>query len=122
LFHIRQIITRIAKASFQKEIEKMYYHNYENSPKLKAIIIRPVLSAMMMGVVTWGSYRFFMLIQPNDSRLQDLLVVIIVIILSALVYVAAVIKTKAFTKEDLEMIPKGKAFIDRINKKVHKNG
>ena len=122
MFHIRQIITRIAKASFQKEIEKMYYHNYENSPKLKAIIIRPVLSAMMMGVVTWGSYRFFMLIQPNDSRLQDLLVVIIVIILSALVYVAAVIKTKAFTKEDLEMIPKGKAFIDRINKKVHKNG
>ncbi len=63
-----------------------------------------------------------MLILPNDSRLQDLLVVIIVIILSALVYVAAVIKTKAFTKEDLEMIPKGKAFIDRIDKQVHKNG
>ena len=97
-------------------------NNHENSPKLKAIVIRPVLSALMMGVVTWGSYRFCMLILPNDSRLQDLLVVIIVIILSALVYVAAVIKTKAFTKEDLEMIPKGKAFIDRIDKQVHKNG
>lgn len=36
--------------------------------------------------------------------------------------VAAVIKTKAFSKEDLEMIPKGKAFIDRIDKQVHKNG
>ena len=97
-------------------------YNYENSPKLKAIVIRPVLSALMMGVVTWGSYRCCMLILPNSTRLQDLFVVIIVIFLSALAYVAAVIKTKAFTKEDLEMIPKGKAFIDRIDKQVHKNG
>lgn len=97
-------------------------HNYENRPKLKAIVIRPVLSALMMGGVTWGSYRLCRLMLPNDTRLQDLLVVIIVIFLSALAYVVAVIKTKAFTKEDLEMIPKGKVLIDKIDNYIHNMG
>lgn len=36
--------------------------------------------------------------------------------------VAAVIKTKAFTKEDLEMIPKGKVLVDKSDNHINNMG
>lgn len=90
--------------------------NYESQPQIGKIILRPLISVLIMGIVTWGSYSVSNLFLNHASRLQDMLTVLIVIILSAVSYLIAVIKTQAFTKEDLEMIPKGKLLIQRMEK------
>ena len=81
--------------------------NYEEPPRMSVMVLRPAISVIAMGVVTWISYFVMTRLFPHPGRLMDLIIVFIVIALSAVVYIIAVIQTKALTKEDMELIPKG---------------
>ena len=56
MFHIRQIITRIAKVSFQKEIEKMYRDKEQNFLQGAAILTVGVIIIKVLGFI----YKFIL--------------------------------------------------------------
>lgn len=64
-------------------------------------IIKPLISAIGMGLVVFGGYKLF------SMALGNTISTILSILLGALTYCALILLTKALTKEDIMMIPYG---------------
>ena len=69
--------------------------------KFKTHILKPVISALGMGVIVFFGYRLF------SSFLGNTFSTILSILLGAISYCLLILFTKALTKEDILMIPYG---------------
>ena len=69
--------------------------------KFKTHILKPVISALGMGVIVFLGYRLF------SSFLGNTVSTVLSILLGAISYCLLILFTKSFTKEDIMMIPYG---------------
>lgn len=72
-------------------------------------LVKPILSAGIMGAISYAVFRLLMLISPNEK-----LWLLFIIPFAATIYVMAGLLTKAITKSDIESIPGGKKIVDRF--------
>ncbi|MEG1790000.1 MAG: polysaccharide biosynthesis protein [Oscillospiraceae bacterium] len=86
----------------------------EKKPSIGRILLRPALSCAAMGLVAWGvNAGLCSLLGGADiSRIRMEFSMLVSILAAVLVYVAAIVVTRAVTLEDMKLIPKG----DRIAK------
>ena len=77
-------------------------------PKLRHVILRPLLSTVLMGAAAWLVYRLCgMVLGAEPGRLLMLIYLGVSILVAVLVYGILVIKTRSVTAEDMKLIPKG---------------
>jgi len=69
--------------------------------KLRNIVPRPLAASLIMGVIVFGGYNLL------DGLLGMKISALISVILGVIVYIIALPITKAITKKDLELLPKG---------------
>ena len=69
--------------------------------KFKTHILKPVISALGMGIIVFLGYKLF------NSFLGNTISTIISILLGAIAYCLLILLTKTLTKEDIMMIPYG---------------
>jgi len=89
--------------------------NYEYKPSLKRIVPKPFVSSIVMGAAAYVTYFVLSHIIGATSFMQMFICLAISIMVAVVVYVIAVIQTKAITVEDMSLIPKG----DKISKYLH---
>lgn len=75
-----------------------------------SVIIKPLIAALVCGGVAFGSYQLLNLAMPR--RLAP----IIACVIACIVYLIVLIMVKAFTKEDILMLPKGKKIAQVLEK------
>lgn len=86
------------------------------APRVGSVLLRPALSAVIMGAVVWCVYNGLSLVMGGDLRWQlSAIVTVISILVGAAVYLAAIVRTHAVTAEDLSRIPRG----DRLAALLH---
>ena len=86
-------------------------------PKLLKNLLRPLPSALIMGAVAFGTY-FVMnnfLGLSTDSRLQSILLCGGPILVGAVIYFLLVVLTKAITREDCMLLPKGEKIANLLH-------
>lgn len=89
----------------------------ENRPSLKRMLLRPVISCAAMGAAAWGVYGIAHraaagIITDGISRfsadwLQTVLAMLCAIAAAVIVYLIMIIGSRAVTKDDMKLIPKG---------------
>ena len=89
--------------------------HYEYKPSLARIVPKPLISSLIMGVFTMASYYLIRLVIHGESRLETLVCMLFCVAVAVVVYVVAVVHTRAITKEDMSLIPKG----DKIARYLH---
>lgn len=80
---------------------------------LKSIFIRPLYAALIMGVSAIGTYKLVYAAHPGNTTATGLAIIVAVI-----VYFVMVFLTKAVTREELALVPKGE-LIYRIAVRMH---
>jgi len=86
-------------------------------PRLLRNLLRPLLSAVIMGVAVFGTY-FFMtrfLGLSTASRLHSILLCGGPILVGVIVYFVCVVLTKAITREDCLLLPKGEKIANLLH-------
>ena len=78
-------------------------------PKLRAILLRPLLCSAVMGGCAWGVYGLCMrFLHPGPGgRLHMTLCMAVAIVTAALVYLVLTVTLRMITKEDMQLIPGG---------------
>lgn len=76
----------------------------------KRILIKPILSAGIMGIVSYGLYKLLLLVIPMQK-----LCMILIIPFAIVVYLLVGIATRTITKTDLMYIPGGNKLIDFLS-------
>ena len=76
-------------------------------PSIKAILLRPLVSTIAMGITAVGVYGLAAMVIGVAGRLQMLLCLALGIGAAVVVYAVMIIKTKSVTAEDMHLIPKG---------------
>lgn len=86
----------------------------------KTIVGVPVLSAALMGIVTFISYKLFKLLfdMCTGNFVSNALATLLAICIAAIVYFISMIKIGGYTEEMLLRFPKG-ALLSKIAKKLH---
>jgi stage V sporulation protein B len=79
----------------------------------KKMFILPAISAVIMGIVTFGVYRLLMMLTHHN-----VVATILSIVVAVLVYALALLLTRAMGKEDLARFPKGDKLVN-IAVKLH---
>lgn len=99
----------------QAFISKRYERDYR--PSLLRIVPKPLFSSLVMGAAAWLAYEgvYRLLGAVNMSRLEIALAMLAAIAVGVIVYIAAAVKTRAVTAEDMSLIPKG----DKIAAVLH---
>lgn len=72
----------------------------------KKILLRPLLSAGIMGILSWGLYSGLMLLFPSEK-----LWILVTMPAAVLIYFMAGLATRAITKNDLLYMPGGRKII-----------
>lgn len=75
-----------------------------------SVAIKPLIAALICGVTAYGGTELFELMMPR--RLAP----IIACLIAAIIYLFALIFLRAFTKEDILMLPKGKKIAQVLEK------
>lgn len=86
-------------------------------PRLLRNLLRPLLSAVIMGIAVFGAY-FLMthfLHLDSGSRTQSILLCGGPILVGVVVYFVCVVLTKAITREDCLLLPKGEKIADLLH-------
>lgn len=96
-------------------------NHYEYKPSLSRIVPKPLVSSLIMGVFAFGSYRLARLILTGDSRLITLVCMLFSVGVAVVVYIVAAIHTRAITKEDMILIPKGESIARYLHLKSADN-
>lgn len=81
-----------------------------NKPRLAKVFLKPLLSTLVMGVATWAVYELLFKIgveRLGEGRLGLVIYMTGAIIAGIIVYGVLIIATKAITREDMKLIPKG---------------
>jgi stage V sporulation protein B len=81
---------------------------------LKSIFIRPLYASLIMGASAIGTYKLIYMIHPSNLMATG-----IAIIVAVIVYFVMVFLTKAVTRDEIALIPKGE-LIYRIAVKLGK--
>jgi len=86
-------------------------------PKLMTNLLRAVPSALIMGAAAYGTYFFMIkfLGLTADSRAHSILLCGGPILVGAIVYFVCVALTKAITREDCLLLPKGEKIADLLH-------
>lgn len=90
----------------------------KNRPRLSCVLLRPAGSAAVMGVTAWAVYHGAAALLGGMAALdwKRMAVSMLMAMLAAVVvYVAAVVVTRAVTQEDMKLIPRG----EKIAKLLH---
>ena len=74
---------------------------------MRSIFLRPLLPTIIMGAVAFAVYYGAMLVLPAERSLFVLAGMCVSIVAAVIVYAVSVIKLRAITAEDMELIPKG---------------
>lgn len=90
------------------------------SVEWKSVILMPLLSALIMGIVTILSYELFdiLLSKLTGEYVSSALATVISIIFAAIVYCVCLLRFGGYTEEMLLSFPKG-AIIAKVAKKLH---
>ncbi len=84
-------------------------------PRLLTNLLRPGLSALLMGAAVFGVYRLLSSYLSADSRLSAVILCGVPVMVGVVVYFVCVILLKAIKKEDCMLLPKG----EKIAKLLH---
>ena len=85
-------------------------NNMPQKISLAGAVMRPIMSAVPMGVVAWAVYAPLAGLLSGGgepTRLSMLLAMGIAVVLAVIIYLVMVIATRAITLDDLKLIPKG---------------
>ncbi len=74
---------------------------------LKNILLRPAISSVVMGVAAYGVYRLVFSVLPGGGRLVLVLAMCAGVGIGVILYLILTVKTKAVTKEDMDLLPGG---------------
>ena len=116
-----------------KEKLGYYFENWKTNPNLISLIrisgvklnflsvfIKPTVAAVLCGVSAWVSNSLLLKVTPAgdmSSKLNGTTIsAVIAIGIAVLVYVLALLLLKGISKDDLEMIPKGKKIAKVLEK------
>ena len=93
-------------------IASMYFvcKQTELVPNIKATFIKPFAAAAVCGVAAFLSHRFF------DMLIGGRIATVISIIFAALIYAICLLLFRVLTKDDINMLPKGKKFVKILEK------
>ena len=110
------------------------YRNMEIKPRIKSVLWLPVLSSAAMGLAAWVSYKGVMLLASSsalsgalrslagavmkfmfkeqavsfvENYIAMVAAMLVSIVVAVLVYLFAIVKTRAITMDDMRLIPKG---------------
>ena len=78
---------------------------------LKDIFLKPMISALVMGVFAWVSYKLIFLATSSNS-----LATLASILIAVVIYFVMVFKTEVLTEEEMKLIPKGDVIYDIARK------
>ena len=81
--------------------------NYSEPVSMKNVIIRPAIPTLIMGAVALAVYYGCGMVLGLESRMMILVSMCASMAVAVIVYVIAVIKLRAITAEDMNLIPKG---------------
>ena len=85
-------------------------------PNVGRALVRPLLSTLIMAVVAWGVYAGLSAAMGGDLSWKRMALAMLVSMACAVVtYLVAVVKTRAITLADLQLIPKG----EKLAKVLH---
>ena len=85
-------------------------------PNVGRALVRPLLSTLIMAVVAWGVYAGLSAAMGGDLSWKRMALAMLVSMVCAVVtYLIAVVKTRAITLADLQLIPKG----EKLAKVLH---
>lgn len=87
-------------------------------PNYKDIFLRPLVSALIMGVAAWGVYGILskiLKISAESGKLMLLVAMCAAIVVAVVLYVVLIIVTHAVTREDMKLIPKGEKIADLLH-------
>ncbi len=76
-------------------------------PSMKAILARPFISTIAMGIAAVCVYTLFSMLVGVAGRLQMAFCLAMAIVAAVVVYLVMIIKTKSITAADMHLIPKG---------------
>ncbi len=89
--------------------------SFEKAPKLKNMFVRPALACLIMAAIAFAAYYTADYALNFSTRIETAAGMCAAIAAAIIVYVAAVIKLRAVTAEDMKLIPKG----EKIAKLLH---
>jgi stage V sporulation protein B len=89
--------------------------HYEYKPKLSRVIPKPLVSSLIMGVITYGAYKLLAAVVGESSYGRMALCMLVSIVIGVAVYLVAAVQTRAITYDDMALIPKG----EKIAKLLH---
>ena len=79
-------------------------------PNIKATFVKPFAAAAVCGVAAFLSHRLF------DTLIGGRIATVISIIFAALIYAICLLLFRVLTKDDINMLPKGKKFVKILEK------
>jgi stage V sporulation protein B len=77
------------------------------NPNLFHAFGKPVICSAVMGVFAYAAYHGMMALLPLHGKMHMFVCMVLAILIAAAVYVAAVIKTRCITADDMKLIPGG---------------
>lgn len=80
---------------------------------MKSIFVKPLFAAIVMGVAAFGTYKAVFAMMGSNTVATGLGIIVAVVVYFVMVFV-----TRAVTKDELAMIPKGE-LIYRVAEKMH---
>lgn len=95
-------------------------HTLEKKLRLSKIIVRPLISAAVMGACAWAVYGLLekLLLSGDDAgRMMMTLCMVIAIGVAAVVYLILVFAIKAITLDDIKLLPKGDKIANKLKMK-----
>ena len=76
--------------------------HYEYKPKLSRVIPKPLVSSLIMGVITYGAYKLLAAVVGESSYGRMALCMLVSIVIGVAVYLVAAVQTRAITYDDME--------------------
>lgn len=86
----------------------------EVRPSVKRMLLRPVVSTLVMGAAAWIVYTLASMVL-GEGWMRMALAMVCSVGVAVVVYLVLIIVTRAFTMEDMKLIPKG----EKIAKLLH---
>lgn len=86
---------------------------------INLVLVRPLLTAALMGVCARGVYQILMLILGMAGLspfLQNAVATLTGVLVGVFVYAIALFRMKAITVEELESMPRGKGLVNKLRK------
>ena len=87
----------------------------DKNPKLRVILIKPLLCSGVMGAAAYGIYRLSTMLLSGGGRMHMLVCMGAAILAAVVLYLILTIVTRMITKEDMRLIPGG----EKISRLLH---